>query len=167
MRETGQFPLLRCFGGCATSEPLAADALDAVDILVPNETEAKVLLGMDPTASIPVDELASRCQRRFNLEKPVITSGERGAAVADGDRFYRVPAISVEVVDTPGAGDAFTAGLAVALLRGQPLAEAVRFGCITGGYAVTIRESIPAFPTSEQLAQFIAEHRLSVPNGLV
>jgi len=131
------------------AEPLAADALSAVDILVPNETEAKVLLGMEPTASIPIDELARRCREHFNLKSLVITLGEQGAAVADGDEFYQVPAIPVEVVDTPGAGDAFTAGLAVALLRG------------------TVRESIPAFPTLEQLANFIAKHGLSVPDGVI
>ena len=149
------------------AEPLAPDALSGVDIPVPNESEAKVILGMDATAQVPVDQLARRCQERYGLKRIIITMGERGAAVADDDAFYRVPAIPVQVVDTPGASDAFTAGLAVALLRGAPLAEAVRFGCITGAYAVTIRESVPAFPNTEQLSGFIAEHGLSVPPGII
>ena len=140
------------------AEQLDPQALEAVDILAPNEPEAKTLLGLDPTASVEIEELARRCQAYFGLKQLVITRGELGAAVADGDAFYTVPAIPVEVVDTPGAGDAFTAGLATALLRGATLAEAVRYGCITGAYAVTIRESIPAFPTAEQLAQFVQCH---------
>ena len=64
------------------------------------------------------------------------------------------------VVDTPGAGDAFVAGLASALARGVPFATAVRLGNVVGAYAVTIRESIPAFPTLDQLTRFVRSHKL-------
>lgn len=146
------------------AEPLGPSAFNAVDILVPNESEAKILLAKDPTSEVTPEELVRGCQETFCLRRVVMTVGERGAVVADGDTLYRVPAIPVEVVDTPGAGDAFTAGMAVALLKGQSLREAVRFGCITGAYAVTVRESIPAFPTLGQLKAFVAQHGLELPS---
>lgn len=148
------------------AELMKASALESVDILVPNESELKILVGQRPDREAKIRELARRAQRRYGVQHIVITQGERGATVLDGNEFYRIPAVPVEVVDTPGAGDAFTAGMAVALLRGCSLKEAVRFGSMTGAYAVTIRESIPAFPTFDQIKSFAAAHSLSVPGSI-
>jgi ribokinase len=52
----------------------------------------------------------------------------------------------VSVVDTTGAGDAFTCALAVALAEGQPLADAVRFATHAGALACTKLGVIPALP---------------------
>ena len=106
-------------------------------------------------------------QGKFSLKNVVITLGGKGAGVAEGEGFYLVPAIEVEVVDTPGAGDAFTAGMTKGLFEGKTLAEAVRFGCITAGYAVTVRESVPAFPTLEQVREFVERNNLQVPEGIL
>ena len=74
-----------------------------------------------------------------------------------------VPAFKVEVVDIPGSGDAFTAGLAFGLLKGASLVEAARFGCLTGARAVTVRESIPAFGTLREIREFASRHGIDVP----
>jgi len=57
-----------------------------------------------------------------------ITRGERGvlAAAAGSDETFEVPACAVDVVDTTGAGDAFHAGAAWGLLRGESWEEALR-----------------------------------------
>ena len=52
--------------------------------------------------------------------------GEKGARILSDDGSTDVPCPSVEVVDTTGAGDAFNAGLAIALAQGSELVEAVR-----------------------------------------
>lgn len=139
--------------------------LEAVNILVPNETELKILTGHDPQEDLNVEKLARQAQTRYGIGRIVITRGELGASILDENDLFHVPAVPVEVVDTPGAGDAFTAGLAVALLRGLSLREAAVFGCITGAYAVTVRESIPAFPTSEQVSTFADNRGLTIPEG--
>jgi ribokinase len=149
------------------AEPLTPDALSAVDILVPNASEARILMGMDPDAEASAEDLARGLQARFGLENVVITLGETGAAVSEGEKLYLVSAIKVDVIDTPGAGDAFTAGMTKGLFEGKTLAEAVQFGCITGGYAVTVRESVPAFPTLEQLREFVKRYNLQVPEGIL
>lgn len=149
------------------AEPMAPEDLSAVDILVPNATEAKILMGMNPDAEASTEGLARGLQDRFGLRNIVITMGEQGAAVAEDDSFYMVPAIEVDVVDTPGAGDAFTAGMTKGLFQGKALAEAVRFGCITAGYAVTVRESVPAFPTMGQVREFAERKNLEVPEGIL
>ena len=144
----------------APAEPLAPEALADIDILVPNAGEARTLLGLAAETKLEPLDLAYECQQRFGLARVVITCGEQGAAVADQAEHYHVPPVQVTAVDTPGAGDAFAAGLATALARGAPFGLAARFGNVMGAYAVTIRESIPAFPTSDQLKRFISSHNL-------
>ncbi|MBW3551646.1 MAG: EscU/YscU/HrcU family type III secretion system export apparatus switch protein, partial [Proteobacteria bacterium] len=64
----------------------------------------------------------------------VITLGERGALFMGPAESGHVPAFKVaDVVETTGAGDAFTGGFAVGLARGMPALEAVRFGCAVAG----------------------------------
>lgn len=149
------------------AESMRPPALESVDVLVPNESELKTLVGLPPDGEADIEDLAQRIQRLHGVQCLVITQGERGASVLDGNEFYHIPAIFVDVIDTPGAGDAFTAGMAVALLSGCCLKDAVGFGCMTGAYAVTIRESIPAFPTSEQIKSFAAARSLPIPAGIL
>lgn len=64
----------------------------------------------------------------------------------------RVPAVPVSIVDTTGAGDAFNAALAVALGKGKPLRDAIRFALYSGAFACTRLGVIPALPHRDELA---------------
>jgi ribokinase len=77
----------------------------------------------------------------------------------------RVPAIRVTAVDTTGAGDAFNAGLAVALACGESLEVAVQFAVVTGGLAVTREGVIPSMPRREEVLQFYRQCALTPPNS--
>src|SRR5262249_8312579 len=63
-------------------------------------------------------------RRRYDIEVAALTRGERGCLVQTDEGEIAVPGVKVKVVDTVGAGDAFTAGLLVCTLEGRPLAEA-------------------------------------------
>lgn len=145
------------------AEPLARDALEGLDLLVPNRTEAGVLMGRPPAERLAAGELARLLQDYFCVPKVVITLGGEGALIADEADQALVPALKVQVVDTPGAGDAFTAGLTFGLMAGAPLAEAARFGCLTAARAITIRESVPGFGTLVEVLEFAAAHGFEVP----
>lgn len=158
-KELGAFTILTP----GPAEPLARDALKGLDLLAPNRTEAGVLMGRPPDERLPAGDLARLLQDYFGVAKVVITLGGDGALVADGPEQVLVPAFTVEVVDTPGAGDAFTAGLAFGLVAGAPLVEAARFGCLTAARAITIRESVPGFGTLPEVLEFAAAHGFEVP----
>ncbi len=66
-------------------------------------------------------------RRRYGLELVALTRGECGCLVQTAAEEIDLPGVPVRVVDTVGAGDAFTAGLLVSVLEGRPLAEAVAF----------------------------------------
>jgi ribokinase len=129
----------------APARPLHPAALQNVEILTPNEAEAKVLLGHQPEAAIDPPQLAHDLLR-LGPRNVVVTLGEQGAYIANRAWEKEVPAIKVPAVDTTGAGDAFNAGLAVALAHGADLEAAVNLAVITGGLAVTKEGVVPALP---------------------
>jgi ribokinase len=124
------------------AEPL--DMLSLVDYLTPNEGEAGRLAGM--TVRAPGDVLeAARTLRDAGARTIVVTLGENGA-LAVGDETLRVPAFAVPAVDTTAAGDAFNAGLGVALAEGRPLADALRFASAVAALTCTRRGAQAALP---------------------
>jgi len=135
----------------APAQPLTDDLLAAVDVLTPNESELRVLSGLAPDDATPTLELAHRLQQR-GVRQLVVTRGGRGALVVTADgATHHVPGVAVPVVDTTGAGDAFTSALAVALAEGRPLLEAVRFAVVAGALAVTRLGVVPALPTRAEV----------------
>ncbi len=83
----------------------------------------------------------------------VLTLGSRGALVLAGatNQFTQVEPFPVKVVDTTAAGDAYVAGLAVALGEGKELVEAAQFANAVGALAVTKQGAQPGMPTREEV----------------
>jgi sugar/nucleoside kinase (ribokinase family) len=99
-----------------------------VDVLRCNADELHALTGSgDPAALL---ELAAEV---------VVTRGAEGALWTDGARTERVDAVAADVVDTTGAGDAFTAGLLPARLAGAAPLAALRAGARAAATAVAAR----------------------------
>lgn len=69
---------------------------------------------------------------RHGAKKIVITDGGNGAASWDGTDYLVMPVFPTDIVETTGAGDAFSLGVTVALLNGEPLSEALRWGTANG-----------------------------------
>ena len=108
----------------ATDPVAIRDLLPMCDVVTPNETEAHFLTG----ESQP--ELQAAALLELGAGAVVLTLGSRGALIQSrGGQAVIVPVVPVRVVDTSGAGDAFNAALAVALIRGFDLSEAAHFAC--------------------------------------
>jgi ribokinase len=141
----------------APAQALDDDLLGAVDVLTPNASELRILCGLPPDDATDTVELAHRLQRR-GVRQLVVTRGSRGALVVTADgATHHVPGVEVAVVDTTGAGDAFTCALGVALAErgraGEPagLLEAVQFATCAGALAVTRLGVIPALPARAEV----------------
>lgn len=161
-RERGKMTILNP----APVRPLPASVLQLVDVLTPNETEAKVLTGLSPDAAVEPVEMAKDLIR-LGVRWVVMTLGEKGALIVDASSARHVPAMKMTAVDTTGAGDAFNAGLATALATGESLESAVQFAVITGGLAVTKEGVIPALPQSEDVLEFCRQRDLKPPDWLL
>jgi fructokinase len=70
-----------------------------------------------------VERLAKWLLEEFELEVVCITRGDRGSLLVTESDVVEHPGLTVKVVDTVGAGDAFTACLAHQFVRGHPLTE--------------------------------------------
>ena len=122
---------------------------------MPNELEAALFAGVNPQERQDWAAVARRL-RSLGPKAVVITLGSEGALVASEEGTQHVPAFPVEAVDTTAAGDAFVAGLAVALLRGPPLPEAVRFASAAGAVAVTHAGAQPSLPRAAEVDALLA-----------
>jgi ribokinase len=140
----------------APVRPLPRSVLELVDILTPNETEAKVLVGRKPNESIDPVQLA-RQLIELGVRQVVMTLGETGALIVSASSANPIPAIEVSPVDTTGAGDAFNAGLAVALAMGEDLESAGGFAVVTGGLAVTREGVIPSLPSLDEIVRWMQQ----------
>ena len=140
----------------APAQPIPPDAFKYIDIMTPNETELKTLLGLPPDKPARIGDLASKLVQK-GVGKVVVTLGEKGGYVHDGRRGYAFPAFKVNTIDPTGAGDAFNGALAVALAEGKDLEESVKFAAAAGALTVTKLEVIPALPYRKEVEKFLEE----------
>jgi ribokinase len=134
----------------APAMPIDDASLALADHLTPNRTEAAALCGADPDAS--PDALLDALRARKSGGVIVLTLGAAGALVDDGATRTAVPARAVEVVDTTGAGDAFSAAYAVSIAEGSRPREAAELASACGAFAVTRAEVLPGLPRRHELA---------------
>ena len=97
-------------------------ALPHADYFLPNDEQ---LLGLTGTSSL---EEGAAALLELGVGCVAVTCGASGALVADADGTHRIPAFEVEVVDTTGCGDAFSAGFLAGVLAGRSPAEAAVLG---------------------------------------
>ena len=81
--------------------------------------------------------------------------------VTDRTGAFRHPGFAIELVDTVGAGDAFTAGLVHAYLRGASLEQMARIGNLCGSYVAGKPGATPALS-----AELIDSIRGLLGNGI-
>jgi ribokinase len=128
----------------APAAPLPPELVAATDVLVVNEHEARTVAAALGLPSAPGD-FAATFFRRFGAAA-VVTLGARGAVAAVEGMRYTAPAPAVTVVDTTGAGDAFTGALATALDRGATWRRALAEGLAAGSLACAAHGAQAALP---------------------
>jgi ribokinase len=124
--------------------------LSQVDYLIPNESEASLLSGVQ-VRDLGSAEEAARRLRHSGVPVVMLTLGENGALLASEDKVCHVPAHRVQAVDTTAAGDALIGGLAAALVSGYSLEEATRYATCAGTLAVTRFGAQTSLPSAAEV----------------
>ena len=98
------------------------------------------------------DNYEANCKRTMDMGPHIViyTFGEKGCVGIDKDGYFHLPAFSVPVVDTLGAGDVFHGGFLAGLLQGWPTKEVARFASAVAALKCTSpggRSGIPDMPT--------------------
>ena len=146
-REVGALVVLNA----APAKQVPEEMFALTDVLVVNEIEATMFApGAGPEDSA----------RRLLDKGPkavVVTLGGEGCLVVDEQGAAPSPAYRVKPVDTTGAGDCFTGGLAFGLSKGRPLREAVKIAQAAAAIAVTRVGAQAAMPTMQEVGDFLRE----------
>ena len=158
-----------------------------VDVLIPNESEFVALVhllpgaaglvrtsaftergtfGVDTLPGLSASALQELC-RTLAVPVVIVTLGQRGCFVSLADRGEHLPAHSVEVIDSTGAGDAFVGGFAAGLVKfkGDSI-RAAQFASVIAALSVTrpgTSESMPRRTDIERFLRRVGAKRADAP----
>lgn len=125
------------------------NAIRSVDIFLPNATEARRLTG-EFDLDLAIHQLGNLCQ------VVVVKDGCNGSLAYMNHKNVHMPAISVNPVDTTGAGDNFNAGFLYAWLDGQSIETCLKWGNIVGGLSTTELGGTVRKITSDEIRSYIS-----------
>ena len=117
-------------------DPLPEELLANTDLLIPNETEAMAIAGVD-TFDADTAPLIMKKIQETGVKDVVITMGSKGVLTSIDGHIVTVPACKVKAVDTTAAGDTFCGALCVALCNGAGMEESLKFANVASSITVT------------------------------
>ncbi|WP_223641780.1 ribokinase [Corallococcus sp. EGB] len=144
----------------APARPLPEVLLEDVHVIRPNAKEARALTGISVR-----DRASARRAARNLLMRGVgaaIIAAPGGSLLVSGEQEAWLPELPVDSVDSTGAGDAFSAALAVALAESQPLLAAARFAQAAAAIATTRVGAQAGLPYRDEVLGLLSDVGLDV-----
>jgi ribokinase len=139
-----------CVLNPAPARPVPDHILKKVHLLTPNQNEAEMLTGVSAD-TLEGAKVAGQVLLDKGVPTVIITLGVQGALIVRPSQTLHIEGVSVDAFDTTGAGDAFMAGLAVALAEGKTLEEATRLANVSGALSTTKPGAMPSLPTRDEV----------------
>lgn len=137
-----------CILDPAPARQLPREILELADIATPNESEACILTGQPARRLNTAEAIEMGHQiRALGAQSVIVKLGDQGCVYCGADRAFAVPGLAVQAVDSTAAGDTFNAALAVALVEGAAMENALRFANAAAAISVTragAQTSMPA-----------------------
>lgn len=143
----------------APAIPLSDRSLALLDVITPNESEAKVLTGIDIVREFDAYEAAHQLRNR-GVSIVIITMGKRGSYLLSDDFEGLIPACKALVVDTTAAGDTFNGALAVALSEGKSAKESVCFANAAAALSVEKLGAQASMPHRRDVDRLVIHGRI-------
>lgn len=119
------------------------EVLEDTDVFLPNAYEAMAISRQKNLS----DALAHLSQRGKTV---AVKQGAEGGIAQKGEVRVHIPALSVEVLDTVGAGDSFDAGFIFGFIKGYPLEECLKLAVVCGSLSTRQRGGTAGQPTWEE-----------------
>ena len=151
---THRLPRISCFYDLNLRDghwnlPLVQRLARHATVLKLNQAEAQDLFALESTDIFSLDQFCSSWSRRYGIAIICVTLGSQGCAVYSEEKMVIIPGFPVTVVDTVGAGDAFTAGFLHGLARNWPLGQTARFANALGSIVASRATAIPEWTTKD------------------
>jgi ribokinase len=127
-----------------------------IDYFTPNEYEASFYANHKVENELDLKQ-ASDQFLDWGIKNIIITMGEKGAYFANKEEQFHIPIVNLNssVIDTTGAGDAFNAGFAVALIEKQNIKDAIRFASVTAGLSTTKIGTANSMPSRDEIDKLL------------
>lgn len=138
----------------APARELSDELLQKVDVLTPNETEARILTGIDVTGENSARRASEKLLGR-GVKTVILTMGKDGFLLTDSDQSQFVSAQKIDAVDSTAAGDAFTGALAVGIAEGKSLLDAALFANYVAALSVTKMGAQSSMPAITEVENFM------------
>lgn len=148
--------LAKKFGKKVVLDPAPAkknlpdELFELIDIIKPNETELEVLTGIKLNNDADI-VMAAELLIKKGVKNVVVTLGDKGSVLVNKEGYKKFEVIKVDVVDTTGAGDGFTAGMVSALIDGKNLEDAIKYGHKVSSIIVTRSGAQTSIPTRTEV----------------
>ena len=128
------------------NEQIVDDMLKHAEVLKLNDEELPVVAEMFGITG-DEDTLLQTILKRYALKLIVLTKGSEGSVLfADGEKSVSKSSDQIEIADTVGAGDAFTAAVTTGLLHGKGLHEINKFANRLAAFVCTQKGATPKVP---------------------
>ncbi len=134
----------------APAATLSDELLSQVDIITPNQSEAKLLTNIEVIDVVSAQRAATSLRAK-GIDTVIITMGQQGSYVLSEEMDEIIPAIEVTAKDTTAAGDTFSGALACALAENNDLREAINFATKAAAISVTRFGAQPSCPTLDDV----------------
>jgi ribokinase len=145
-REKGAVTILNP----APAQKISEDILKNTDIIIPNESEAQILTGIQTDTKEGIQK-AYNCFREYGIKDIIITLGKKGCYY-NGKEY---PAQKVEtVVDTTAAGDTFIGALALQLAQGKTVEESIELCQKACALKITRKGAQVGIPTLQEVLDY-------------
>jgi len=132
----------------------AAEILGHMDCAIVSEACAR--------AVTDADDLRGACEHIRSIGPPrvVVTLGERGLVYLDGDQFGEMPAFTVDVADTTGAGDVLHGAFCWGLIEGLEMQANLRFASAAAAIKCTRLGGRAGIPSRDDVLRFLKERNV-------
>lgn len=130
------------------NKDILCNSMKRCNILKINDEELVTVSRMFGYPGIDLQDKCWILLGKYNLKMLILTCGINGSYVFTPGNVSFQPTPRVEVADTVGAGDSFTAAFISSILRGKPIAEAHRKAVETSAYVCTQAGAMPILPDS-------------------
>jgi len=136
--------------------PLPEEILSLVDIITPNQVEAKGLSGITVTDSASATLAAAKIHD-MGPEHIIITMGDKGAVLFSSGEMISISGHPVDAVDTTAAGDVFNGALTMGLAKGNDILSSMTLANKAAAIAVTRIGAQSSAPTMDELDTFFKQ----------
>ncbi|MDE6288638.1 MAG: carbohydrate kinase [Muribaculaceae bacterium] len=128
------------------TKEILCNSMERCNILKINDEELVTVSRMFGYPGIDLQDKCWILLGKYNLSMLILTCGINGSYVFTPGHVSFQPTPKVEVADTVGAGDSFTAAFIACILRGDTVEEAHRKAVETSAYVCTKKGAMPTLP---------------------